>query len=198
MRIMLAPASWSLPLSPSNPAWIEAALADLASVYRDHLHCERKAAQSALSLMRAYPDRAELVAAMAQLAHEETRHVVQVSRLMQKQGVAPVNDIGDAYAAALNARVRRPEPARLLDRLLVFAVIEARSAQRLHLLGSAITDAATAALYRGFAEAEVRHAQLFLTLAETYAPSEWKSRAVEFCAHESAIMATLPVAARIH
>ena len=77
----------ALPLTASDPAWLAVALADLDAVHADHLHCERKAAQSALSLIRSYPDRADLVERMARLAHDETRHVVQVAALMALQGV---------------------------------------------------------------------------------------------------------------
>src|SRR5690242_13292746 len=75
----------ALPLVASDPAWLAVALDDLDSVHADHLHCERKAAQSALSLIRAYPERDDLVAAMARLAHDETRHVVQVAHLLTRR-----------------------------------------------------------------------------------------------------------------
>jgi tRNA-(ms[2]io[6]A)-hydroxylase len=186
-----------LSLAPTARAWVEVALADLDAVHRDHLHCERKAAQSALSLVRSYPERAELVAAVARLAHEETAHVVQVSQLLARRGVAPAYDLGDEYAAALRAHVRGREPDRLLDRLLVFALIEARSAERLGLLGASIPDESTATLYRGLAAAEERHRDTFLELAAGVSPAA-PARLAELCAHEAAIVAALPVRARIH
>src|SRR5947208_15228037 len=114
----------ALPLTASNPAWLPVALGDLDSVHADHLHCERKAAQSALSLIRSYPERTDLVTAMARLAHDETRHVVQVSQLMTRRGQPAAYDFGDDYAAALREMIRKGEPHRLLDRLLVFATLE--------------------------------------------------------------------------
>src|SRR3954464_7020645 len=108
---------------------MEVALSDLDAVHADHLHCERKAAQSALSLMRSYPERADLVTAMGRLAHDETRHVIQVTQMMARSGRPAAYDHGDDYAAALRDHVRKREPDRLLDRLLVFAVIEGRSAE---------------------------------------------------------------------
>src|SRR5678815_3272769 len=114
----------ALPLVASDPAWLAVALDDLESVHADHLHCERKAAQSALSLIRAYPERADLVTAMARLAHDETRHVIQVSALMARRAQPAALDFGDDYAARLRDHIRKREPDRLLDRLLVFAVIE--------------------------------------------------------------------------
>src|SRR6267378_2048011 len=116
----------ALPLVASDPAWLPVALGDLDSIHADHLHCERKAAQSALSLIRSYPERSDLVAAMARLAHDETRHVVQVAQLMTRRQQPAAYDFGDDYAKALRDHIRKPEPQRLLDRLLVFAVIEGR------------------------------------------------------------------------
>jgi tRNA 2-(methylsulfanyl)-N6-isopentenyladenosine37 hydroxylase len=188
----------ALPLTPSDPRWLATALADLDAVHRDHLHCERKAAQSALSLVRSYPDREDLVIEVARLAHEETRHVVQVAQLLRKRGASPGFDHGDEYAAQLRALVRRPEPTRLLDRLLVFAVIGGRSAERLALLAEALTDPGPAALYRSLAEAEVRHRDTFLALAAATLPSSWRARAAELAAAEAAIVAALPLRPRIH
>ncbi len=188
----------SLPLTPTDPRWVEVALADLDAVHRDHLHCERKAAQSALSLVRSYPERTTLVAAVARLAHEETAHVVQVSQLLARRGTAPTYDLGDDYAAALRGHIRKQEPARLLDRLLIFALIEARSAERLALLAAALPDQASATLYAGLATAELRHRDTFLELAAEVAPDTWAARAAELAAHEAALVATLPVRPRIH
>jgi tRNA-(ms[2]io[6]A)-hydroxylase len=192
---VLAP---TLPLVPTSPTWIAVALAGLDRVHQDHLHCERKAAQSALSLVRSYPQHATLVLAVSRLAHEETAHVVQVTQLLGRRGIAPSLDFGDEYAAALRAEVRRQEPARLLDRLLVFALIEARSAERLGMLADALADPASAALYGALAAAEVRHRDTFLELAAEVAPAEWRARVEALAAIESAIVARLPVRARIH
>lgn len=198
MRAMAAPATPTLPSSATDPRWLEVALADLDAVHRDHLHCERKAAQSALSLVRSYPDRPDLVEAVARLAHEETAHVVQVSALLARKGTPPTWDLGDDYAARLREHVRRAEPDRLLDRLLVFALIEARSAERLALLAGAIPDAATANLYRALATAEVRHRDTFLDLAAAVSPEAWRARAAELAAIEADLVARLPLRARIH
>jgi tRNA-(ms[2]io[6]A)-hydroxylase len=185
-------------LVPTDARWIAVALYDLAAVHRVHLHCERKAAQSALSLVRAYPERADLVAAVARLAHEETAHVVQVAQLLARAGIAPDYDAGDDYAARLRDRIRKREPDRLLDRLLVFAVIEARSAERLGLLAAAIPDPRTGELYGALAAAEVRHRDLFLELAAGVAPATWRARVDELVRAEAVIVAALPIRPRIH
>jgi len=188
----------ALPLVASDPRWLEVALADLDTVHADHLHCERKAAQSALSLIRSYPERGDLVTAMARLAHDETRHVVQVAALMQRRGQPASYDHGDAYAAALRTHIRVPEPERLLDRLLVFAVIEGRSAERLALLAGALDDPKSRELYVSLAAAEVRHRDIFLSLARDAAPPTWRARAAELATIEAGVLADHPIAARIH
>lgn len=188
----------ALPLVPTAGRWLEVALADLDAVHADHLHCERKAAQSALSLIRSYPEHTDLVAAMARLAHDETRHVVQVSQLMARRGQVAAYDFGDDYAAALRDHIRKREPERLLDRLLVFAVIEGRSAERLGLLAGALADDKARALYASLAEAEVRHRDTFLALARDIAPQTWRARAAELAAAEAELIARRTPSARIH
>ena len=188
----------ALPLVATDPRWLAIALDDLDAVHADHLHCERKAAQSALSLIRSYPERADLVTAMARLAHDETRHVVQVAQLMARRGQPASYDFGDDYAAALREHIRKPEPARLLDRLLVFAVIEGRSAERLGLLAAALADDKARALYASLADAEVRHRDTFLALARDAAPDAWRARAAELAAIEADGVAHRTIVARIH
>ena len=188
----------ALPLVPSDPRWLAVALGDLDAIHADHLHCERKAAQSALSLIRAYPERAELVLQMARLAHDETRHVIQVSQLMARRGQPAAYDFGDDYAVALRAHVRKPEPLRLLDRVLVFAVIEARSAERLQLLADALGEPKARDLYASLATAEVRHRDIFLALARDIAPDAWRARAAELAELEAQIFVDRPITAQIH
>lgn len=188
----------ALPLVATANDWLAVALDDLDSVHADHLHCERKAAQSALSLIRSYPERGGLVEAMARLAHDETRHVVQVAALMAKREQQASYDHGDEYAAALRKHIRNREPERLLDRLLVFAVIEARSAERLGLLATALPDDKARALYADLARAEVRHRDTFLSLARDAAPETWRDRAAELAVIEADILEHHPVLARIH
>jgi tRNA-(ms[2]io[6]A)-hydroxylase len=188
----------ALPLVPTRSNWLEVALADLDAVHADHLHCERKAAQSALSLMRSYPDRLDLCEAMARLAHDETRHVVQVQQLMKRRAQPATFDHGDDYAAALREQIRKREPDRLLDRLLAFAVIEGRSAERLGMLAAALPDEKDRALYASLATAEVRHRDIFLSLARDAAPESWRERATWFAELEAEVMVDRPVTARIH
>ena len=188
----------ALALAATDPRWLAIALDDLDAVHADHLHCERKAAQSALSLIRSYPERTALVDAMARLAHDETRHVVQVAALMRDRGQPAAYDFGDDYAKALRDQIRSKEPDRLLDRLLVFALIEARSAERLDLLANALPDERARGLYASLATAEVRHRDTFLALARDAAPATWRQRAAELVAVEAEVLARRTIVARIH
>jgi tRNA-(ms[2]io[6]A)-hydroxylase len=188
----------ALPLVASDPQWLAIALADLDAVHADHLHCERKAAQSALSLIRSYPEHADLVAAMARLAHDETKHVIQVAQLMVRREQPASFDFGDDYAAAMRDQIRKAEPLRLLDRLLVFAVIEGRSAERLGLLAGALDDPKSRELYASLATAEVRHRDIFLSLARGVDPDSWRARAAELAAIEANVLANRTITPRIH
>jgi len=116
--------------SSTHPRWFAAGTADLQALLSDHLHCERKAAESSLMLVRRYPHRGTSVAQLSRLAHEETSHVVQVAALLARRGWMPRTDTPNRYARALLDEVRGREPERLLDALLVSAFIEARSHER--------------------------------------------------------------------
>lgn len=188
----------ALRLVASDPRWLEVALAELDTIHADHLHCERKAAQSALSLIRSYPERTDLVTAMARLAHDETRHVVQVAALMSRREQTASYDHGDDYAAALRTHIRVREPDRLLDRLLVFVIIEGRSAERLGLLAGALPDPKSRELYASLAAAEVRHRDTFLALARDAVPQTWRARAAELAELEAGILRNRTIVPRIH
>jgi len=190
-----------LRLRPTDPAWLDVALADLDATLCDHFHCERKAASSALALVRYYPHDARMVAALARLAHEETRHMLQVAARIERRGLVLLRDRGDTYAAALRREVRHGEPARQLDMLVVSGLIEARSAERLGLLGRALARADTelGALYLSLAAAEERHRELFLRLARPLLPpAAYERRLAALAAIEGDVVARLPLESRIH
>jgi tRNA-(ms[2]io[6]A)-hydroxylase len=190
-----------LDLRPTPRDWLDVALGDLDATLCDHFHCERKAASSALALVRYYPQDTEMVAELAKLAHEETRHMLQVSARIERRGLVLARDRGDTYAAALRREVRPGEPARQLDMLIICGLIEARSAERLALLGDALAknDASLGDLYHKLAEAEERHRELFLRLAQRLAPAPaFEKRVRALVAVESDLVATLPLEARIH
>src|SRR6476620_6187801 len=113
----------------TGPRWLPNALAHLDEVLVDHAHCEKKAAANALSLLQAYPDVPGLPAQMARLAREESAHLARVLALLERRGLTLSRDKGDPYAQGLQLLVRKTHPERRLDRLLVAAIIEARSCE---------------------------------------------------------------------
>jgi tRNA-(ms[2]io[6]A)-hydroxylase len=189
-------------LSSTNPRWFAASTADLLSLLSDHLHCERKAAENALALVRRYPHRGTSVASLSRLAHEETSHVVQVAALIAERGWTPRADTPNHYARRLLAEVRGREPGRLLDALFVAAFIEARSHERLALLArgfAASGEGELAAFYGALAHAEERHAEIFLELARPLVgEAEYEARLAEVAEREAGIIAALPHVPRVH
>src|SRR3954454_8913619 len=111
-------------LVATSPEWARLALARFDEVLVDHAHCEKKAAAQALSMLAAFPEVPGLPRAMARLAREEAGHLHEVLGLMEKRGLPLGRDPGDPYAQGLQQAVRRPARERLLDRLLVSALIE--------------------------------------------------------------------------
>jgi tRNA-(ms[2]io[6]A)-hydroxylase len=188
-----------LALRKTDPGWLDVALSDLDATLSDHFHCERKAASSALALVRYYSQDGELVQKLAALAHEETRHMLQVTAQLHDRGVVLGRDLGDRYAAALRAEVRHGEPHRKMDLLLVSGLIEARSAERLALLGTALKEPRLQRMYHSLAEAEDRHRDLFLGLARrSVKPAVLEKRLAALVAIEGDVVGTLPLEPRIH
>jgi tRNA-(ms[2]io[6]A)-hydroxylase len=189
------------PLRALTPAgWFETSQRDLGALLSDHLHCERKAAENALSLVRRYATRPALVARLTRLAHEETSHLVQVAALLEERGLPLRSDTPNHYARALLAEVRGNEPGRLVDSLLCAALIEARSHERLSLLAEGFASAGDARLgdfYAALAAAEDRHAEIYVELAEGATPLA-AERLAELAEREAAIIAALPHASRVH
>ncbi len=188
--------------SSTHPRWFAASTSDLPALLSDHLHCERKAAENALSLVRRYPHRGDSVGALTRLAHEETSHVVQVAALLARRGWAPRADTPNHYARGLLREVRGREPERLLDALLVAAFIESRSHERLELLASGFAtmgDVELASFYQALATAEGRHAEIFVTLAAPLVPPRvLETRLEELAQREAEILAALPHVPRVH
>ncbi len=188
----------SLLRSATDPRWAGVAAADLDRTLGDHAHCEKKAAASALKLVADHPDRPELVRSLARLAREELQHFMAVLVELGRRGAALPPDEGDPYAQALLRQVRSG-PGRLLDRLLAAALIEARSCERLALLGEALPDPRLAELYRRLAQAEAGHERLVVDLARRHCgEAEAEARLAELAEAEARIVAGLPLLPRIH
>jgi tRNA-(ms[2]io[6]A)-hydroxylase len=184
--------------SSTDPRWVSIAVGDLRSTLSDHAHCEKKAAASAVKLVADHPDRPDLVRALAKLAQEEMGHFLAVLAEMAYLGAVLGPDGGDPYAQAL-LRLVRGGAGRLVDRLLVAALIEARSCERLALLAGALEAPRLRELYARLAQSEAGHERLFVDLARTSGAGEEVDRRLEALADaEARIVAALPLAPRIH
>jgi tRNA 2-(methylsulfanyl)-N6-isopentenyladenosine37 hydroxylase len=150
--------------APTPAAWVEAACEHWRELLVDHANCEKKAASSAVALIFAYPEDAELCSALSRLAREELRHFEQVSQLMRRLQVGFERQRPGRYAAGLRAALRQHEPARKLDLMLAGALIEARSSERFALLAARLPDP-MGSFYDSLQQAEARHFQLYLRLA---------------------------------
>ena len=152
-------------------AWFDAALAQPGLLLIDHANCEKKAAGTALSLLYRYVDRPDLLDRLSRLAREELRHFEQVVELMRALDVDYVHVSASRYASALRRQVRNAEPGRLIDTLLVCAIVEARSCERFAGLASRFDAFNTelARFYERLLESEARHFADYLELAEGYA-----------------------------
>lgn len=147
------------------PEWIQWALENPALMLVDHANCEKKAAGTAINLMYRYVDHYRLLTSLSRLAREELRHFEQVIALMKARGVAYPQLSAARYAGGLRKLVRNHEPARLLDTLLVGAIIEARSCERFAAL-IPVLDKELANFYASLLKSESRHFQDYLQLAQ--------------------------------
>ncbi|NVK02065.1 MAG: tRNA-(ms[2]io[6]A)-hydroxylase [Oceanospirillaceae bacterium] len=166
-------------------SWIDRAKdpANLELLLTDHAHCEKKAASTAMTLMFRYVDRPELLNKMSRLAREELIHFEQVLAIMKKRGLRYGHLSSSGYASGLHQHVRKSEPARLIDILIVGAFIEARSCERFAALAPYL-DEELAKFYRSLLRSEGRHYQDYLNLAQSYSSTNIAERISEFCAIE--------------
>ncbi|VXD21842.1 tRNA-hydroxylase [Planktothrix serta PCC 8927] len=185
--------------TPTSQAWVEQAIAHLDTILLDHSHCERKAAGVAINLMFRYPSSVKLIKELTAIAKEELEHFEQVNQWLERRGVALAPLSAPPYGASLNQQVRRDEPQRMLDLLLVSGLIEARSHERLGLLSQYCPDPELAKFYRGLMASEARHYGIYWVLATTYFDQEIvRERLEELATVESQLLSTLYPEARIH
>ncbi len=178
---------------------MEQAIANLDTVLLDHSHCERKAAGVALNLMFRYPSKAQLVKTLTAIAREELEHFEQVNQWLERRGV-PLGPLpAPPYGSKLSAQVRRHEPERLLDTLLVAGLIEARSHERLGLLAQHCPDPDLARFYGSLMASEARHYGAYWLLATADFERGIVTQRLETLAIiESELLATLYLEPRIH
>jgi len=183
----------------TDPAWVDVAKSDFDRFLIDHAACERKASALAMSMVQHYPDKPELVQGMIDLALEELAHFREVMKLMIKRGLRQYNDEKDPYINALLKHVRKGHAEYLLDRLLIFSIVERRGHERFYLIGQALEDEKLKDFYVRLANAEHRHYTLFMRLAHRYFDSDVVTRRLnELLDIEADIIRTLPLRAAVH
>ncbi len=178
-------------------AWVANALAEPATMLIDHAHCEKKAASTALSLMYRYVDNPDLLNKMSRLAREELRHFEQVLAIMKKRGIAYDHLTPSRYAAGLRQAVRPKDPERLVDVLVVGAIIEARSCERFATLAPHL-DQTLADFYTGLLKSEARHYRDYITLAEQANGGPVADRIAAFLAIEQELIQQPDTEFRFH
>jgi tRNA-(ms[2]io[6]A)-hydroxylase len=167
-----------LPLRYKTPtAWAAAALREPLALLNDHAHLEKKAATNALELLNRFPEPnppENWVTAMTAVARDEVEHLAVVTRLLARRGGKLSRQHRNEYASRLRDLVRMGTgPGELVDRLMISALIEARSCERFKLLADVCEeDRELAKLYRGLWASEHGHYRTFIQLAEQIQPEK--------------------------
>jgi len=157
--------------TPTPQAWIDVAIKNLPILLIDHAQCEKKAASTALMLIHRYPDKQDLLYKLSRLAREELRHFEQVLDIMQQRKVTFQALSAARYARALRDEVSSQEPQRLVDTLIIGAIIEARSCERFAALAPFLDDE-LAKYYQFLLKSESRHFTDYLDLAQNYSDTD--------------------------
>jgi tRNA-(ms[2]io[6]A)-hydroxylase len=188
------------PLRYATPAaWTATVLEDFDCFLQDHAAAEKKASGMAISMLSHYPDRIELVSAMAELAVEELTHYREVVKWIHQRGGQTAADQKDPYVLAFRESIRRGKEAYLLDRLLTASIIEARGAERFALIAQALSPSPLQRFYQSIARSEERHYQLFLELAGLYfSADDIDQRWDQLLDREAEIVAALPLRPALH
>ena len=181
---------------PTDPRWVDLAEKSLEDILTDHAYCEQKAATSCISLIQRYSDKEKLVDELSPIVTEEWGHFRLVLAELQKRDLKLGRQRKDEYVNELlkfETKGGREED-RLLDKLLVCALIEARSCERFKRLSEGLNDEYLRDFYRRFMESEAGHYTLFIELAETYVDQEkvrrrWK----QWLQYEAEIMRNLAI-----
>jgi tRNA-(ms[2]io[6]A)-hydroxylase len=185
--------------SASGARWLAQVDAHLEDILIDHAHCEKKAAGVAMNLLFSYVDHVRLARAMTEIVNEELTHFQLVLDLLERRGIPFRKLSPSSYGQRLHAIVRKEEPARAIDRLLVAGLIEARSCERFAVLRDHVADAELQEFYGSLFESEARHHATYVRLACDVAPEETvRERLHWLAAEEAAIIAQGDPVARMH
>jgi tRNA-(ms[2]io[6]A)-hydroxylase len=171
------------------------------TVLLDHAHCEKKAASTAVGLLFRYPEEPGLAEPLSRVAREELEHFERVLSALAERGLSFRRLRPSPYAQRLSEGISRDEPLRLLDTLIVCALIEARSCERMGMLAEALPEGSLRSLYAGLLESEARHHALYLDLARgtgRFPEALLRERLEALAEHEAHVLADLPLDPRFH
>jgi tRNA-(ms[2]io[6]A)-hydroxylase len=190
-------------LSRTPDAWAIGVLQQPLALLNDHAYLEKKAAANALELLNRWPEPRcprSWVTTLAGIARDETAHLAMVCRLLQRRGGRLEKTHRNPYATDLRNQVRTGRGTKeLLDRLLISALIEARSCERFEVLGRVANDVNLAKLYQGLFLSENKHYAIFLRLAGYVRPAtEVQERWQELITAEAKILAAQLPGPRMH
>ncbi len=181
---------------PTDPRWTDIANMQIEDILVDHAYCEQKAASSCISLIMLYPEHDKLVEVLTPVVAEEWAHFERVIQQLKKRGFGLGRQRKDEYVVKLNEVVRKggSRNHQLVERLLLNALIEARSCERFKLLNKHIEDDELRKFYYELMISEAGHYHNFIELAEEYMPREYiRTRWSEFLEAEAEIMKSLEV-----
>ena len=184
--------------TPDN--WVQNVLDNFNDFLLDHAACERKAASLAMSFVVKYPDRKLLIEPMVSLALEELKHYKEVYKIIADEDLdLPHKDEKDIYVNHLLTKIRHGRDERLLDRLLMSSLIEARGEERFTLVANAVKDPFFKEFYQRLANEEAGHHMIFLKLAHHYFSEEQINKRVqELAIFEAEAMKAAPLTHRLH
>ncbi|HNP19050.1 MAG TPA: tRNA-(ms[2]io[6]A)-hydroxylase [Fulvivirga sp.] len=181
---------------PTDPRWVNIAEKSIEEILVDHAYCEQKAASSCISLIIMYPEREELVKVLTPVVAEEWGHFERVLEELDKRGFKLGPARKDEYVARL-AKAERKGGSRdqqVVEKLLINALIEARSCERFRLLWKNLTDKSLQKFYYELMVSEASHYKNFIHLAKLYLPEKYvMQRWKELLKEEAAIIKTLEV-----
>jgi len=181
---------------PTDPRWVNLTQKNLEDILTDHAYCEQKAATTCISLIQQYPDKIDMVRAIAPIVTEEWGHFRLVLNELDKRKLTLGRQRKDEYVNKLLAFQKKggSREERLIEKLLICALIEARSAERFRLLSLELEEEELREFYHRFMVSEAGHYRLFLDLAYQYADKEYvQSRWQEYLTFEAEMVTTLEV-----
>lgn len=181
---------------PTDPRWINIAEMNIEDILVDHAYCEQKAASSCISLIVSYPERKELVDMLTPVVAEEWAHFERVIEQINKRGYSLGKQRKDEYVSALNGILKKggSRDQQLTEKLLMNALIEARSCERFKILWKNIQDEELSLFYYELMVSEAGHYHNFLDLAKSYMGEAYvMNRWGEFLESEAEIIKNLEV-----